>query len=275
MIIDSLSEDQTGNRYAPVAQWIEQQNPDLCAGVRLLSGAILHWDFSSLLQRLGEENQYDMKRSREQDLYDQFLEQIFYRFPLLRKYIIFYFTSVFEGDSRYFQVPHRKIGDMMLMYGILWRNEKREDCLIPVTDEYLTLWRIGEEELFRAASENTPRLLPVCLCPMREMLHDFLSEEERGGVEKEIYVLTNKRGYLGAAALLYENVLSSFSARVGADLYILPSSIHEVLLLPVRGQEKAYLQEMVEEINKKELQSEDILSNRVYQYLRKSGKIVL
>lgn len=93
-------------------------------------------------------------------------------------------------------------------------------------------------------------------------------------LEEEIYVLTNSRGYLGASALLYKNVLPAFSKKMGTDLYILPSSIHEVILLPVQGQKKELLQDMVEEINRKELANEDILSNTVYQYLRKSGKIV-
>ena len=175
--------------------------------------------------------------------YHPFLEQIFDKFPLLKEQIIFYFTSLYAEKDRCIRAPYRMIGDMTLMYGILWKNEKGEDCLIPVTCEHLNLWKKQEEELFAAARENTPRLLPVCLRPMGEFLRDFLSTEEKRVMEEEIYVLTNSRGYLGAAAMLYEGVLERFSARVGADLYILPSSIHEVILLPFQGQKKEFLQE--------------------------------
>ena len=207
--------------------------------------------------------------------YHPFLEQIFDKFPLLKEQIIFYFTSLYAEKDRCIRAPYRMIGDMTLMYGILWKNEKGEDCLIPVTCEHLNLWKKQEEELFAAARENTPRLLQVCLRPMGEFLRDFLSTEEKRVMEEEIYVLTNSRGYLGAAAMLYEGVLERFSARVGADLYILPSSIHEVILLPFQGQKKEFLQEMVEEINKKEVPCSDILSNRVYQYSKKSGTIIV
>ena len=207
--------------------------------------------------------------------YHPFLEQIFDKFPLLKEQIIFYFTSLYAEKDRCIRAPYRMIGDMTLMYGILWKNEKGEDCLIPVTCEHLNLWKKQEEELFAAARENTPRLPPVCLRPMGEFLRDFLSTEEKRVMEEEIYVLTNSRGYLGAAAMLYEGVLERFSARVGADLYILPSSIHEVILLPFQGQKKEFLQEMVEEINKKEVPCSDILSNRVYQYSKKSGTIIV
>lgn len=204
-----------------------------------------------------------------------FLKQIFDKFPLMKDQIIFYFVSFYTEKDRYLQFPYRVIGDMTLMYGILWKNEKGEDCLIPVTCEHLNLWGKQESELFEIAKENTSRLLPVCLRSMEELLCKFLSEEEKGGMQEEIYVLTNRRGYLGAAAMLYEGILERFSAQMGSDLYILPSSIHEVILLPFRGQKKESLQEMVEEINKKEVPCSDILSNKVYQYSKKSGKIIL
>ena len=89
-----------------------------------------------------------------------------------------------------------------------------------------------------------------------------------------MYVLTSRYGYLGAAAMLYENVLKRFAESLDSDLYILPSSVHEVILLPIWGQEKEILQNMVGEINEKEVQKKDILSNTVYRYLRKTDQIV-
>ena len=43
--------------------------------------------------------------------------------------------------------------------------------------------------------------------------------------------LTNTEKLYGASAILYPNILSYFAKRLKADLYLLPSSIHEVLLL--------------------------------------------
>lgn len=207
-------------------------------------------------------------------LYDHFLEKIFYAFPQLREHIIFYFVSA-DKRAEGVLVPHRVCWDLVLVYGVLWKNQKGEDCVIPVTNQYMELWGVDEEALFAAAKENTPRLLPVCLRPMRELLQGVTPGEEMKAIREEIYVLTNNRGYLGAAAMLYEGVLRGFSHRMEADVYILPSSIHEVILLPVCGQKKECLQEMVGEINRREALCIDILSDSVYQYVRASDEIIL
>lgn len=205
---------------------------------------------------------------------DPFLKQINEKFPLLKKQIIFYFVSPAGRNSSYFCVPYRMIHDMMLRYGILCKTENGEDFLIPVQQAFLENWNMKEEELYLLAADNTPTLLPVYLRPINEVLRDFLSENEVGVMDEEVYVLTNVRGYLGAAALLYKDVLRSFSEKLGTDFYILPSSIHEVILLPVRGQKKELLQYMVEEINKKEVANTDMLSNTVYKYERKLDRII-
>jgi hypothetical protein len=44
--------------------------------------------------------------------------------------------------------------------------------------------------------------------------------------------MTNDRASHGAAAVLYENVLKQFADGIDRDLFILPSSIHELLLVP-------------------------------------------
>ena len=80
----------------------------------------------------------------------------------------------------------------------------------------------------------------------------------------------------GAACILYPDVLRECSRKIGGDLLILPSSIHEVILMPDHGNgNRAELREMVEEINQTQLEAEEVLSGQVYRYERNTNKIIL
>ena len=91
-----------------------------------------------------------------------------------------------------------------------------------------------------------------------------------------MYVLTNQLKMNGAACILYPDALRKCSQQIGSDLLILPSSIHEVILLPDDGRSnREELREMVEEINRTQLEVEEVLSGQVYRYERKTNRIIL
>ena len=87
--------------------------------------------------------------------------------------------------------------------------------------------------------------------------------------EVPMYVLSNKSRINGASCILYKDILKDFAMVVDKDLYVLPSSIHEVILLPSDGtQESEQLKEMVREINQSQVEKEEVLSDSVYYYRR-------
>ena len=80
-------------------------------------------------------------------------------------------------------------------------------------------------------------------------------------------VLSNKGKMYGAAGMRDTGVLDSYAKAVGGDLYILPSSLHEVILLPALGGYVAeQLKAMVSDINSECVPTEDCLSDSVYYY---------
>lgn len=82
-----------------------------------------------------------------------------------------------------------------------------------------------------------------------------------------LHVLTNSAGLHGAACILYPRILKNFAELVKDDVYILPSSIHEVLLTPVSSSPSVQeLNQIVSEINELDVPAEDRLSNHVYCY---------
>ena len=89
-----------------------------------------------------------------------------------------------------------------------------------------------------------------------------------------MYVLTNQNKLNGASCILYEHLLELFADRLGADLYILPSSVHEVILIPATSDTSfAELSRMVKEVNETQVSPEEILSDHVYYFSRNSRSI--
>lgn len=91
-----------------------------------------------------------------------------------------------------------------------------------------------------------------------------------------MYVLTNKSNYFGASSLLFDSVLQDIAGKLKDDFWVLPSSIHECIIVPAEfAMSKEELQEMVREINRSEVAQEDFLSDEIYLYQRKFHKLSL
>ena len=98
-----------------------------------------------------------------------------------------------------------------------------------------------------------------------------------GHEEVKMYVLGNRSRQYGAVQMCNPQALQEAAETIGDDFYILPSSIHETILVPVRGKEDEAdkLAEMVACVNSSEVPDTEILSNHVYRYRRQSRRIEL
>ena len=91
-----------------------------------------------------------------------------------------------------------------------------------------------------------------------------------------MYVLTNTVRSLGAVSILYEGVLKSCGERLGEAYYVLPSSIHEVILIPASAVEDTKeLQSIVRDINETQVRETEVLSDNIYYYSPISGQLSL
>ena len=127
---------------------------------------------------------------------------------------------------------------------------------------------LTEGELFLASLENVSRLSVPCLLRMSEMF-PFLPDGE-------MKVLTNSEKFYGAAAIIYgKDKIRNLAEEEGCDIVIIPSSVHECILLPYdRSMSFECLNAMVNEVNTSEVREEEILSDHVYMYDRKADRIL-
>ena len=116
------------------------------------------------------------------------------------------------------------------------------------------------ESVLHDALSAMQRRYPAKISPIGQILQ--IDEEPAG-----LLVLTSAIGIFGAAAMFYPHVLREAAMRVGKSFFILPSSVHEVLLLPDHGEHDAReLHEMVAAINRSEVAEQDVLTDSVYYY---------
>lgn len=142
---------------------------------------------------------------------------------------------------------------------------------------------LNEEELYQLAYENTRRLFPTSIKPIKEVI-----EELQGGASDELvealaeaeaqeeptfYVVTNQTRERGAVSILYTDELQKLAEKLECDLYLLPSSLHEMLAVPEKYVELDTLKDMVYEVNQMVVEVEDRLSNEVYKYDRNEQSI--
>ena len=169
------------------------------------------------------------------------------------------------------EVPNVPYLDLAVVFICAVENEEFGNGSILIREEHRKLWKIPQELLYEYARENTFRLRPFELKSMEELIADMVEPGEKK-LLKEIpmYVLSNRDRVFGAAGILYDRVLSSAGARLEDDFYVLPSSVHEVILVPdhVAGSEKE-LHAMVHEVNHTQVEPEEVLSESVYHYDRK------
>ena len=131
------------------------------------------------------------------------------------------------------------------------------------------------EELYCMAKENTIRLFPPFLMRLDEFLRTRFPQEHVYPEEPEVYILSNRQFIYGATMLLYKDVVASFAEQMGKSVYIVPSSVNELLLcLTDAKKEKEMLENTLREVNEFVVPDTEFLSDAVYFYDKELGNIV-
>ena len=202
------------------------------------------------------------------------------------------------------QVPYIPFHDLAIVCHCLILNETIGTGSILIHHHHLETWGITEKELFQDAEENSLRLEPYSLVSMTDVVKDIMRNIVAEQVEEicreypvnkekmiegalhdmvtelvhspiSMMVLTNTSRYYGAACLVYPQVLEEIGEKLGTDFYVLPSSVHEVIVLPVSDEgEETYLNEMIQEINQTQVEKEEWLADHAYLYQREEKSLI-
>ncbi len=145
---------------------------------------------------------------------------------------------------------------------------------ITIKRQHMLMWKQNAESLYRTARRNTKRDMPELLVSMGELISEMTGVSVREDDATPMYVLTNQEKRFGASAMLYSEKIGQLAERFGCDVLILPSSVHEVLLIPDDHiREYAFYRQMVAEVNRTQVEPEEVLSYGLYRYCRKEAEI--
>ncbi len=207
----------------------------------------------------------------------------FEEYDFVKEKVIFRLVHSGKNKEVLKEVPCVEILDLSLIFCILVDADECGTAVMQITNSHLQMWGIEKEELIKDAVRNMPVLLPAEFFTMRHAIEEMLDSasgnggnilteglEEKGDI---MYVLTNPIRCYGASCLAYPYLLEMIGEILGKDFYILPSSVHEVIIMPETidiGQ--AELDEMIAEINETQVEPEDVLSSHAYYYCRAKGQ---
>ncbi len=211
----------------------------------------------------------------------------FLNYESVKHRIIYKLVNTEKNRELLEDVPHIEFLDLSIIFQCLVTQEEFGRASILIHNVHLKLWDVSVEALYQSAKENTQQLQEYEIKGMTEVLHEIMSSAEalENSAREDctsdfsssvpMYVLSNKSRVEGAACMLYPNLIRDFAEAIQSSFYIIPSSIHELLLLPTKHLEESQeIKNMIREINDTQVHAEEILSYSLYLYDKEEQRIV-
>lgn len=189
--------------------------------------------------------------------------------------LTFKLVSMHENESLLKNVPYRQYEDLAMIPLCAVRNDQIGSGTVTILNSHLKYWEISPKELWENIFESAPVIAPAEIKTMLETLEH--QKQIYGACEEieDIFVVSNKDYCNGAGVIFYPGVLKGLSERLKSDIYIIPSSIHEMIVMRAQagniGLDSLY--HMVRQVNSTVISREEFLSNNIYLYERGTGKL--
>ena len=210
----------------------------------------------------------------------------FKNFDSLKNKVIMVVVNTEKNQAMLSEVPHQRREDLSIIYKVLAESNSDGILTVTIRNEHMEYWGITEAELEDLAIQNTNALFPVTVQSMNEVMREMFEAEgmteemldamfTEGPANEQMYVISNKQRLNGAIAMFDQKALSALANKIGSDLFVLPSSVHECIVISTNMGTPEMLAEMVQEINGSQVDLEDQLSDHVYHYDASTKKLSL
>lgn len=185
-------------------------------------------------------------------------------------------------------VPHRTFLDLSIVFYVLLEATGEGTAAMAVDNGHARRWQVKTEMLWSDALRNVRKLLPAEFFTMSDALREMFRKStghalpenpenllcNEAGERDGMYVLSNNLRSYGAACIVYPHVMEMIGQILRTDYYILPSSVHEVIIVPYsQSISPEEIDEMIRDINDTQVEEEEVLSNHVYLYERCTGRL--
>ena len=202
--------------------------------------------------------------------------------------IVFQVVNTEKNQEMIKLCPHRDFMDLSVVYRVIINIDSEGVSGYLVTYDLAAVEDLDENLLFNLAMKNTKELFPLrcerientmfrimkrCGSEDKDISEAFPDLDDVPDTQK-VYVVSNEYEYFGSSALMYMDFIGSIAEKIGTDCYILPSSVHDLIVMSVESfGESAKLAQLVKSTNDEHVRPSDRLSDSVYVYSRSDGTI--
>lgn len=160
---------------------------------------------------------------------------------------------------------YRPFLNLAATVGILVDVDETSNSIIHVKEKMLDMWNVTFEYIFEVAKENSFIESNILFKDIYDVLTlDGISLDADASL---LYVATNLHNFMGANLLMNNSFLYEIAEKLQDSFYIIPSSVHELLVLPAcQVQDIEGLNLLIQNINDTEVILSDRLSYTLYYY---------
>lgn len=254
---------------------------NICPNIYLNSFYELHQEgmkIEDTMDQIGVIFQREIKRTPQFNLEDFTYNNI--------KDNLYYMVINAEKNEKLLQeIPHQIREDLAIVYRVNVSISEEGTGSILLNNNHLKLLGVDQRGIHDQAVRNMPKILPPKFENMNDIIAELMGEEvelfEEMAGENMMWVLSNDRRMQGAAYIFDEEVMSSIAEKLGGDFIVLPSSLHEVIIIKevdIMVEENIdleFIQRMVSEVNESQVEPDEVLSDAIYRYSSKDNKLSL
>ncbi len=183
------------------------------------------------------------------------------------------------------EIPYIPFLDLAICFFYPFYHEEIGSGSITIRNSHMEKWGGSVQTLWERAERNTEMLYPAQCSPMSTLLMELMGQKQpeeyvgslpqkKSEGELQMLVLSNRQRMFGAGVVLYKDYLEQLADWFEDSFYILPSSVHEVILLSCRYQgEKGQLKRTIHEVNTTQVECQEVLSDSLYLYDRDAKQI--
>ena len=185
-------------------------------------------------------------------------------YDVMKENLSIQMVSIQGNEHMLSEVPHKEMADLAAVY----RVQIGRDTSFLVTNNMLNGYGISREQLQTDAERYAPQHAPVSLRTMGEVMAEMMPPGmELPEPEPKMFVATVQDQSYGAGVIAYPHFMEMAAERIGGEFFVLPSSVHEVLLVPDNGEmDWKELENMVRTVNETTVEPQEKLSDHVYHY---------
>jgi hypothetical protein len=206
----------------------------------------------------------------------------------LKDKIVFQVVNTKENQEMIDLCPHREFMDLTIVYRVIVSIDESGVSGFLITHDIADIEELSEKLLFSLAKKNTKKLFPFKSERIEETMgrmmrkwgacdkdiEESFPDMEAVPAKDRVYVVSNEYEFFGANALIYSDVIGKIVKKIGTDCYILPSSVHDLVVLSTDTfKESGKLVKLVRETNQEHVRVSDRLSDSVYRYSIVDGSI--